>query len=168
MQPEPDLEAIEATLRALFLEAEKPRQRHDREADIVAPSTPPPPPPLPKHVDEDDYDGPHDANLIDVADQEAVEPVVHYPDLVPRTHNISHPKTPTTDVDPPKSEAAANTTKTNTSIPLVMQDSKEGPLSETLFLLALLFGTCFLLYIFPAGSWIYFLSVLPQFFSSRK
>ena len=153
MQPEPDLEAIEATLRALFLEAEKPKQRHDREADIVAPSTPPPPPPLPKHVDEDDdYDGPHDANLIDVADQEAVEPVVHYPDLVPRTHNPQPPKTPTTDVDPPKSEAAANTTKTNTSIPLVMQDSKEGPLSETLFLLALLFGTCFLLYIFPAGS----------------
>ena len=146
MQPEPDLEAIEATLRALFLEAEK--QRH-----IVAPSTPPPPPPLPKHVvDDDDYDGPHDANHIDVADQEAVEPVVHYPDLVPRTHNPPPLKTPTTDVDPQKSEAAANTTKTNTSIPLVMQDSKEGPLSETLFLLALLFGTCFLLYIFPAGS----------------
>ena len=158
MQPEPDLEAIEATLRALFLEAEK--QRH-----IVAPSTPPPPPPLPKHdVVDDGYDGPHDANLVDVADQEAVEPVVHYPDLVPRTpslllHNPPPKAPPETDVDPSKSEKlaasmaeAANTTKTNTSIPLVMQDSKEGPLSETLFLLALLFGTCFLLYIFPAGS----------------
>ena len=125
MQPEPDLEAIEATLRAFLIQADK------------------------KHVEENVEHADTTTNTDEYFDQN-VEP--NYPDLVPRTDslvvtNVITQKKPLNVEKSPKNIEKVVTTTTNT-----LQEPIEGPLSETLFLLALLFGTCFLLYIFPPGS----------------
>ena len=127
MQPEPDLEAIEATLRAFLIQADK------------------------KHVEENVEHADTTTNNDDYFDQN-VEP--NYPDLVPRTDSlvvtnvaVITQKKPLNVEKSPKNIEKVVTTTTNT-----LQEPIEGPLSETLFLLALLFGTCFLLYIFPPGS----------------
>ena len=126
MQPEPDLEAIEATLRAFLIQADK------------------------KHVEENVEHADTTTNTDEYFDQN-VEP--NYPDLVPRTDslvvvtNVITQKKPLKVEKKPKNIEKVVTTTTNT-----LQEPIEGPLSETLFLLALLFGTCFLLYIFPPGS----------------
>ena len=127
MQPEPDLEAIEATLRAFLIQADK------------------------KHVEENVEHADTTTNTDEYFDQN-VEP--NYPDLVPRTDSlvvtnvaVITQKKPLKVEKKPKNIEKVVTTTTNT-----LQEPIEGPLSETLFLLALLFGTCFLLYIFPPGS----------------
>ena len=135
MQPEPDLEAIEATLRAFLIQADK---KHVEENVEHADTTGSPKLNCRFKANTDEY---FDQN---------VEP--NYPDLVPRTDslvvtNVITQKKPLNVEKSPKNIEKVVTTTTNT-----LQEPIEGPLSETLFLLALLFGTCFLLYIFPPGS----------------
>ena len=95
MHPEPNLEAIEATLTALF--------------ETIA------------------------SQLEDEVTSEA-----NYPDLVPRITRKLSPaavrETSSIDFELPDPGATAG-----------------GPMSETFFLLAIFFGTCILLYLFPTG-----------------
>ena len=175
MQPKPDLEAIEVTLGALLTAAasmtttttvsddNKKQQCHSLLDNIPSHQT------TVVHQAYDDYD-----------DEADVVMVPNYPDLVPRPNppppplasstasadllllkeassstdaittqprrrplKASDPAAPTTTTTPRQTPPTPTTTSTTTA---------PGPLSETMFLLALLFGTCFLLYIFPAGS----------------
>ena len=174
MQPKPDLEAIEVTLGALLTAAasmtttttvsddNKKQQFHSLLDNTPSHQT------TAVHQAYDDYD-----------DEADVVMVPNYPDLVPRPNppppasstasadllllkeassstdaittqprhrplKASDPAAPTT-TTPRQTPPTPTTTSTTTT-------TAPGPLSETMFLLALLFGTCFLLYIFPAGS----------------
>ena len=174
MQPKPDLEAIEVTLGALLTAAasmtttttvsddNKKQQCHSLLDNTPSHQT------TAVHQAYDDYD-----------DEADVVMVPNYPDLVPRPNppppasstasadllllkeassstdaittqprhrplKASDPAAPTT-TTPRQTPPTPTTTSTTTT-------TAPGPLSETMFLLALLFGTCFLLYIFPAGS----------------
>ena len=176
MQPKPDLEAIEVTLGALLTAADsmtmtttasddnKKQQCHSLLDNTPSHQT------TAVHQAYDDYD-----------DEADVVMVPNYPDLVPRPNppppppasstasadllllkeassstdaittqprhrplKASDPAAPTT-TTPRQTPPTPTTTSTTTT-------TAPGPLSETMFLLALLFGTCFLLYIFPAGS----------------
>ena len=175
MQPKPDLEAIEVTLGALLTAAasmtttttvsddNKKQQFHSLLDNTPSHQT------TAVHQAYDDYD-----------DEADVVMVPNYPDLVPRPNppppasstasadllllkeassstdaittqprrrplKASDPAAPTTTTTPRQTPPTPTTTSTTTT-------TAPGPLSETMFLLALLFGTCFLLYIFPAGS----------------
>ena len=175
MQPKPDLEAIEVTLGALLTAAasmtttttvsddNKKQQCHSLLDNTPSHQT------TAVHQAYDDYD-----------DEADVVMVPNYPDLVPRPNppppasstasadllllkeassstdaittqprrrplKASDPAAPTTTTTPRQTPPTPTTTSTTTT-------TAPGPLSETMFLLALLFGTCFLLYIFPAGS----------------
>ena len=172
MQPKPDLEAIEVTLGALLTAAasmsttttvsddNKKQQFHSLLDNTPSHQT------TAVHQAYDDYD-----------DEADVVMVPNYPDLVPRP-NPPPPASSTASADllllkeassstdaittqprhrPLKaSDPAAPTTTTPRQTPptptTTSTTTAPGPLSETMFLLALLFGTCFLLYIFPAGS----------------
>ena len=172
MQPKPDLEAIEVTLGALLTAAasmtttttvsddNKKQQCHSLLDNTPSHQT------TAVHQAYDDYD-----------DEADVVMVPNYPDLVPRP-NPPPPASSTASADllllkeassstdaittqprhrPLKaSDPAAPTTTTPRQTPptptTTSTTTAPGPLSETMFLLALLFGTCFLLYIFPAGS----------------
>ena len=176
MQPKPDLEAIEVTLGALLTAAasmtttttvsddNKKQQCHSLLDNTPSHQT------TAVHQAYDDYD-----------DEADVVMVPNYPDLVPRPNppppplasstasadllllkeassstdaittqprrrplKASDPAAPTTTTPRQTPPTPPTTSTTTTTAP--------GPLSETMFLLALLFGTCFLLYIFPAGS----------------
>ena len=172
MQPKPDLEAIEVTLGALLTAAasmtttttvsddNKKQQCHSLLDNTPSHQT------TAVHQAYDDYD-----------DEADVVMVPNYPDLVPRP-NPPPPASSTASADllllkeassstdaittqprrrPLKaSDPAASTTTTPRQTPptptTTSTTTAPRPLSETMFLLALLFGTCFLLYIFPAGS----------------
>ena len=174
MQPKPDLEAIEVTLGALLTAAasmtttttvsddNKKQQFHSLLDNTPSHQT------TAVHQAYDDYD-----------DEADVVMVPNYPDLVPRP-NPPPPASSTASADllllkeassstdaittqprhrPLKASdpAAPTTTTPRQTLPTPTTTSTTtttapGPLSETMFLLALLFGTCFLLYIFPAGS----------------
>ena len=131
MQPKPDLEAIEVTLRALLSAASTTASDNKKQQSA-------------DHVEDRAYDDNDD-------DDEAVVMVPNYPDLVPRPNPaallLKEAITATTQERPLKASDPATTTPRQTP-----PTTAAGPLSETMFLLALLFGTCFLLYIFPAGS----------------
>ena len=175
MQPKPDLEAIEVTLGALLTAAasmsttttasddNKKQQCHSLLDNTPSHQT------TAVHQAYDDYD-----------DEADVVMVPNYPDLVPRPNPPPPPASSTASADllllkeassstdaittqprrrPLKaSDPAAPTTTTPRQTPptptttSTTTTTAPGPLSETMFLLALLFGTCFLLYIFPAGS----------------
>ena len=130
MQPKPDLEAIEVTLRALLSAASTTASDNKKQQSA-------------DHVEDRAYD--------DNDDDEAVVMVPNYPDLVPRPNPaallLKEAITATAQERPLKASDPATTTPRQTP-----PTTAAGPLSETMFLLALLFGTCFLLYIFPAGS----------------
>ena len=148
MQPKPDLEAIEVTLGALLTAAasmtttttvsedNKKQQFHSLLDNTPSHQT------TAVHQAYDDYD-----------DEADVVMVPNYPDLVPRPNPaallLKEAITATTAQEqrPLKASDPATTTPRQTP-----PTTAAGPLSETMFLLALLFGTCFLLYIFPAGS----------------
>ena len=170
MQPKPDLEAIEVTLRALLTAAasmtttttvsddNKKQQCHSLLDNTPSHQT------TAVHQAYDDYD-----------DEADVVMVPNYPDLVPRP-NPPPPASSTASADllllkeassstdaittqprrrPLKASDPAAPTTTTPPTPTTTSTTTTtapGPLSETMFLLALLFGTCFLLYIFPAGS----------------
>ena len=170
MQPKPDLEAIEVTLGALLTAAasmtttttvsddNKKQQCHSLLDNTPSHQT------TAVHQAYDDYD-----------DEADVVMVPNYPDLVPRP-NPPPPASSTASADllllkeassstdaittqprrrPLKASDPAAPTTTTPPTPTTTSTTTTtapGPLSETMFLLALLFGTCFLLYIFPAGS----------------
>lgn len=137
MQPNPDLEAIEVTLRALLSAASTTASDNKKQQSAKAAAA--------DHVED------HQAYDDDDDDDEAVVMVPNYPDLVPRPNPATlllKEATATTQERPLKASDPAITTPTIQT----PTTTTAGPLSETMFLLALLFGTCFLLYIFPAGS----------------
>ena len=182
MQPKPDLEAIEVTLRALLSAAASMASDDNKKQQSATSQAA-----VPDHVEADqagpahfdkagpahfdqagpahfDQAGPahFDQAYDDHDDDEAVVMVPNYPDLVPRPNPAAAPllllKGATTAIATQErplkaSDPAAIPRQT----PTPTTTTAAGPLSETMFLLALLFGTCFLLYIFPAGSWIHFL-----------
>ena len=155
MQPKPDLEAIEVTLRALLsvAAAASTTASDDNKKQQSATSQAA----VPDHVEADQAGPAHFDQAYDDQgdDDEAVVMVPNYPDLVPRPNPAAAPlllhkeATTTQEQRPLKaSDPAAIPRQT----PTPTTTTAAGPLSETMFLLALLFGTCFLLYIFPAGS----------------